>query len=566
MHEPGLCEITLGGFETFDEPTRIPIGRLTFLFGPNSAGKSSIEDGIRLLNEVCDTGGFSEFDDEPIASFESDHVSCRSRLLRAWRRTGDAPDSYADLMQIGASALIDGWDNLTEDVTHFDGGTYNPPSPGLHLLEAIVRFKHRRYPPVKWFRSGALQSVSRDIAFSLDGVPLLEFTDHAEAALNFGHPLLIRLPIPEACRVAERSRPAHVSTTGGWLRFRGGMVYDDEKRLDQRSYQESWRWNDVEGLECEESWPPPPEMTHGLSCFAEVFDRVLQNSCSVMGRALKPYTVPASRTTPEPRELSFLFDGQSGRESEHAGFHITMHGDRRYRRLAWSFRAGVLQDMNAMGSEATNHAHSLHDRVNRMLTGHLFREYGYQLKADYRVLMTPEQFESRQRLDDAVKAGAGQGFSLLIEIHLEDPRGRRYAFTEVGSGLGYVLPVLAAACDESLPVVVVQQPELHLHPALQAELGDVFVELSRGGRRLIIETHSEHLLLRVLRRLRQSGNATGINPDLHIEPDDVAILYFDPHLDGTTKVKRLRVSADGEFLDRWPRGFFTERDEELFDE
>ena len=566
MHEPGLCEIALGGFETFDELTRIPIRRLTFLFGPNSAGKSSVEDGIRLLSEVCDTGDLLAFDDEPIASFESDYVSRRSRLNRAWRRTGDDPDSYAGLMQIGASALIDGWDGLTEDVTHNDVGTYNPPSPGLHLLEVIIRFRDRDHG-AQWPQRNGLNFVLRDIAFLLDGVPFLEFADHAEAALNFGHPLLLCLPIPEACRIGERFRPAHVSTTGGWLRFRGGMIYDSKKRLDQWSYQESWRWNDTEGLEPEESWPPPPEMTNALSCFAEVFDRVLQNSCRVVRQTLKPYTVPASRTTPEPRDLSFLFDGQtSAHESEHATFHITMHGDLRYRRLARSFETSVQQDLEATDSGEAKQAESLHHRVNRMLTGHLFRERGYQLRADYRVLMTPGQFESQQGLDDEVKNDAGRGFSLLIAIHLEDPQGRRYAFTEVGSGLGYVLPVLAAACDESLPVVIVQQPELHLHPALQAELGDVFVELSRGGRRLVIETHSEHLLLRVLKRLRQSGNATGSNPDLHVEPDDVAILYFDPHPDGTTKVKRLRVSADGEFLDRWPRGFFTERDEELFDE
>jgi len=562
MQESGLCEIALGGFEKFDELTRIPIGRLTFLFGPNSAGKSSIEDGIRLLNEVCDTGDLTEFDDEPIASFESHFVSRRSRLHRTWRRTGDDPNSYSGLMQIGASALIDEWDSLTEDVTH--GETFNPSSPGLHKLEMIVRYRDRDRG-AQW--SQGLDFVLRDISFWLDGVPLLEFTDHAEAALNFAHPLLICLPMPEACRIAERSRPAHVSTTGGWLRFRGGMIYDEMKRLDQRSYQESWRWNDVEGLEPEESWPPPPEMIKGLSCFAEVFDRVLNNSCRLVGQALKLYTVPSSRTTPQPRELSFLCGGPTSvHESEHASFHITMHGDRRYRRLAHSFGTGIQQDLTAKGSDVADHAESLHQRVNLMLTGHLFREYGYQLKADYRVLMTPEQIESRQSLGDEMKADAGWGFSLLIAMYLEDPQGRRYAFTEVGSGLGYVLPVLAAACDQSLPVVVLQQPELHLHPALQAELGDVFVELSRGGRRLIIETHSEHLLLRVLKRLRQSGNATGFNPDLHVEPDDVVILYFDPHPDGTTKVKRLRVAADGEFLDRWPRGFFTERDEELFDE
>jgi predicted ATPase len=46
----------------------------------------------------------------------------------------------------------------------------------------------------------------------------------------------------------------------------------------------------------------------------------------------------------------------------------------------------------------------------------------------------------------------------------------------------------------------------------------------------------------------------------------VCVLYFDPSPDGTTSVKRLRITEDGEFMDRWPRGFFAERDQELLDE
>lgn len=550
MDEPGLCEITLGGFRTFEELTRIPIGRLTFLFGPNSSGKSSLEDGIRLLDELCDAGDSLELGQGPSASFESDYVSRRARLQRVWRRTGDAPGSYVDLVQIGASTLIDGWGALTEDVTHCDLGTYNLPRPGLHRLELSVRFRNRDRGS-QW--SKGVDFVLRDIAFVLDGVPYLELSDHAEAALNFGHPLLSCLPMPEACRLAERSRPGRVSTTAGWLRFRGGMSYDDRKRLDQRTYQESWRWDDVEGLEPEESWPPPPEILNGLACFAEVFDRILQNSCRVMSLALKPHTVPASRMTPKPHELVFMF-------GEDAGDQITVDGDPQFRRLAHSFTDPLI-------AEQATQTESLFQTVNRMLTGHLFREYGYQLTADFRGISGRRQFAGRRKLgsNSTAESDRGDG-ALVITIHLEDPYGRQHEFTEVGSGLGYVLPVLAAACDRSLPVVVLQQPELHLHPALQAQLGDVFVELSRGNRRLIIETHSEHLLLRVLKRLRQSGNATGIDPELHIEPDQVAILYFEPQPSGTTKVKRLRVSADGEFLDRWPRGFFTERDEELFDE
>lgn len=113
---------------------------------------------------------------------------------------------------------------------------------------------------------------------------------------------------------------------------------------------------------------------------------------------------------------------------------------------------------------------------------------------------------------------------------------------------------------------MLQQPELHLHPALQAALGDVFIESSSPEHQMIVETHSEHLLLRILKRVRQTAVGKAPIPELRCNPEDVVVAYFDPKPDGTTTVKRLRISEDGEFLDRWPRGFFTERDDELFDD
>jgi predicted ATPase len=122
-------------------------------------------------------------------------------------------------------------------------------------------------------------------------------------------------------------------------------------------------------------------------------------------------------------------------------------------------------------------------------------------------------------------------------------------------------------------MAMLQQPELHLHPALQAALGDVLIESSHIAqgkniiiKRLIVETHSEHLLLRILRRIRQTQEKIGYLPELSIEADDVSVLYFDPRPDDTTHVTRMRISPEGEFMDRWPRGFFAERDKELFDD
>ena len=72
--------------------------------------------------------------------------------------------------------------------------------------------------------------------------------------------------------------------------------------------------------------------------------------------------------------------------------------------------------------------------------------------------------------------------------------------------------------------------------------------------------------MQALRRIRQGSQGKLLNDELRISADSVAVYYFNPTPDGTTAVTTLRVSPDGDFLDRWPRGFFAERDAELFDE
>jgi predicted ATPase len=159
-------------------------------------------------------------------------------------------------------------------------------------------------------------------------------------------------------------------------------------------------------------------------------------------------------------------------------------------------------------------------------------------------------------------------FGFIVEIYLRDGKGRKHLFEDVGSGIGYLLPVLCAVYEQSgfESTCFIQQPELHIHPALQSAMGDVFIEGSGDNRQILIETHSEHLLLRIIKRIRQTHLQAAIAPELKIEADDVCVLYFDPSPDGTTTVKRLRTTEDGDFMDRWPRGFFGERDQELLDE
>ena len=91
---------------------------------------------------------------------------------------------------------------------------------------------------------------------------------------------------------------------------------------------------------------------------------------------------------------------------------------------------------------------------------------------------------------------------------------------------------------------------------LESALGD-------SGNTFLIETHSEHLILRILRRIRETTDGElpqGI-PDVY--PEQVAVLYVQPGREDT-EVLHIPVTADGEFERTWPNGFFAERAEELF--
>ncbi|MBI3892403.1 MAG: AAA family ATPase [Candidatus Wallbacteria bacterium] len=137
---------------------------------------------------------------------------------------------------------------------------------------------------------------------------------------------------------------------------------------------------------------------------------------------------------------------------------------------------------------------------------------------------------------------------------------------DVGIGVSQVLPVLVNAFGLREQLIAIEQPEIHLHPALQAELGDVFIDSALGERKntFLLETHSEHLVLRILRRVRETSEGTSAPGATPIHASDVSLLYVDPQGKGTgSRVISIGLTPDGEFAQRWPNGFFAERAQEL---
>jgi hypothetical protein len=138
------------------------------------------------------------------------------------------------------------------------------------------------------------------------------------------------------------------------------------------------------------------------------------------------------------------------------------------------------------------------------------------------------------------------------------------ALQDVGLGISQALPILAYAFGETNRFIAIEEPECHGHPRLQSAMADIFIESALGKNKntFLIETHSEHLILRVLRRIRETARNKLPKGSIPVTRNDVAVLYIEPDADGTV-IRELKINDQGRFIDEWPHGFFEDRLEEL---
>ena len=119
---------------------------------------------------------------------------------------------------------------------------------------------------------------------------------------------------------------------------------------------------------------------------------------------------------------------------------------------------------------------------------------------------------------------------------------------------------------QSPEIFAVEQPELHLHPSTQVALGDVFIDSIKNSNRnhtMLIETHSEHLLLRIMRRMRETFEDRIEEGCFPVTPNDIAVLFVEVH-NSRTIIREMPINERGDLVKAWPGGFFQEDTEEVF--
>ena len=122
-----------------------------------------------------------------------------------------------------------------------------------------------------------------------------------------------------------------------------------------------------------------------------------------------------------------------------------------------------------------------------------------------------------------------------------------------GFGLTQILPIVVGALSEAEGgVMLIENPEVHLHPAGQALMGEFLADVARAGIQVILETHSDHVLNGIRRAVRRE----------RLTPERVAIHFFKPRSEAGAQVHSPAIDAEGN-IDVWPDGFFDQFDKDM---
>lgn len=538
-----------GNFKAFAEAQQIPIRPITLIFGPNSAGKSSFIHSLALASEAERTGRLDIFKTEvggsaiDLGGFRQYIHRTEAKRRMEWGAELDVSALQGRLAELLAAvktlkvALSIGME-LDNEERPLPGA--EPVVAAYELLgdnQPLLRMSRRRDGRLRLDRLNHEHPVFREV---LKAIVTTATTTDAITAEDFeGIGDVISKLVPELSTHVARLLPE-------------GLIH---RGADSAETEQAMLFPVSKGNRKE-------DLANAIRFFfPRTLDELIKGSSLAVAQELKKLQYLGPLRSFPPRHLAF---------SEHEDANWYAGGG-----YAWDVVRrddAVRTAVNTwLGSEALKTPYELVvrqlvgvDDLDPVLTDGLeaIVDDGVEIEFEpdseytsggaYPVLRDSEA-EAR-RLQDLIKTS---DVEKLKELVLIDRRSNTVvSHRDVGIGITQVLPVLVMAYASKDRLIAMEQPEIHLHPALQAELADVFIEAATGERqnRFILETHSEHLILRILRRIRE-GN---------LRPDDIAVLYVEPLQGRGSRMVELRVDEDGDFIDKWPGGFFEESYHEKF--
>ncbi len=599
-----LTALKLGNFKAYAETQHIPIRPLTLIYGANSAGKSSIIHSLLLANhalttgsvnahrtklggESVDLGGFGQFvhrhDTSQSVEFgievNHDPITHRDRGLGAFTRSLLRLRIGLGQVRRGKEAPQFGPCVVSAEVVSDDAFLMrlNRDDRGVLIVQDLD-FEHSVVRPfiAQLDRLRSFDSPHRQI----DRQPKEDretFEQACQDVLDENEMLDMEGPIPsyEAWQKNERAKEKReqeerarrvnfipefqkyfLSSLRSKLHFKDDLLLPRPRFMEkgdesdwEREDLNPWKLLENQEIDNEEffetaAWILRMQLSDLIMELNEEFENVL-GEFAYLG-PLRCYP---------PRHVTGMYEQDSNWFSGGG--------------QAWEVvrkKPDVLQAVNKwLGAE--DRLKKPYELVFRELVD--IRGIAPMIAAELEAAESQRQNPDTsllEKVEAAVKKLAeSKQASVLSEVVLMDKlSGTEVSHRDIGVGVSQILPVLVSAFASEKQLIAIEQPEIHLHPALHAELGDVFIESALGEKKntFILESHSEHLLLRIMRRIKETSAGTlppGMSP---IRPKDVAVLFVEPY-GSRSIVREMPLNERGELIRDWPGGFFEEGLREL---
>lgn len=568
-----LTGLRLGNFKAFADTQYIPIRPLTLIFGANSAGKSSLIHSLLLACHASETG---ELD------IHRTRVGGESVDLGGFRQ-------YIHRRNYGRSVEY----SIEIDIAQLRGRLAEILTPGRRVTITVtigIQLDDKGIP-----KANALPEV-QTYEIAVDGPSLLRMSRRPEGALQLDrleqhHPILQLLiqAILETTTTTESIRASdldginraitdfvpHMSARIdglfplGILHFGSREQSVEGKVVPKRATQSALFEEEltVSPFGTEEPMLFPVSQGRREEDLANAIRFFLPRTIDELIRGLREVVVNEFarlqylgplRSYP-PRHVAFAqhHDQNWFAGGGYAWDEVRKNSQVREAVNAWLNAPDRLQTRYSLAIRELVGADDIQTPLSDML------EKAAELVNEEGVIPI---FDDPESAAIAFVTRVSSELDKINELILMDNRTRtQVSHRDVGIGISQVLPVLVTAYASRNKILAMEQPEIHLHPALQAELGDVFIESALGERRntMILETHSEHLMLRILRRIRETTANELPSNSMPIKPEDVAVLFVDATSNGS-QVIEIPILPEGEFARQWPQGFFDDRAKELF--
>lgn len=565
-----ITAIEIENFKAIRDRVRVEFKPITLLFGPNSAGKSTIVQALHYAREILER-----------------HNLDPDRTMYG----GDAVELG------GFRNLVHNHDVERSIVLRFDLDLHEVDLPEYGVTSPVVGFPHKLQERLSRETTSAWVQLTSQWSTIVDGpqITLYEVGLNGEIAgrirasldrtqvgiteINFRHPLFCAA-VDTSDQSADAEAPVSI------LEELHGELFPMP----------------IEGglglLGLRSAVPQLDELLNLDTDWTErEFDDKFESYSELVGILTQALVGPATLLREELRQFRYL---GPLRKIPPRNYEPSRTRDE----ARWASGLGAWDALHRNGPQFVRAVSDWLSRADRLDAGYELRLKQYkELDAAGPLMLSLSPDRALDDIED-LRAELEKLPTKSRLVLVEGGKEIEILPPDIGVGVSQVLPVVVAALDDGSGIVAIEQPELHIHPAIQVNLGDLFisqVSQSKGknqtlvpesdlglgfedmqgqdfsatfqqSRRLLdvgaihktflLETHSEHLLLRLLRRIRETATdelPPGATP---LRPEQIAVFYVEQTPDGA-RLSKLRVDETGEFIDRWPKGFFEERVDEI---